>query len=228
MIAGYLTLKGITHNQAASATIFENQGAAGILSNEGDVVLTPEEREREQGMLDKLIAGVRKWGKVIQSSAKIKYTRLGLDPSQLKLIESKVLKFRDLCSIYDVKSILFNDPQSSTFNNLTLAEKSFWNSAVLPNVWAVVKAFDRGIVSNFNERDFPDGKSKYFIELDKSKIIAFHEDENKKAAKGKLLAEAIMNILSSELSDNQKIGALINALDFTVEQAQQLVNGNSN
>ena len=93
LVAGYLTLKGLNNNQEANAKILENQGAAGILSNESEEIMTDAERESQQGWLDKLIAGVRNMGKVVQSGAKVKFIRLGLAPDQLKLIESKIMKF---------------------------------------------------------------------------------------------------------------------------------------
>ena len=177
LVAGYLTLIGLNNNQEANANILEHQGAAGILSNEAELPLTEPERKQQQNVLDKLIAGIRNYGKVVQSSAKIKFTRLGLAPDQLKIIESKIMKFRDLCSIYDTKSILFNDPVNASFRNLETAEKSHFTCAVIPNVWLVVRAFEKAVVEKFNQRDFPNGKSRYFIDLDLSKIEVLQADQ---------------------------------------------------
>ena len=218
LIAGYLTLKGLNNNQEANAKILENQGAAGILSNESENVLTASEREQSQNVLDKLLAGVRNFGKVIQSSAKVKFTRLGLDPTQLKIIESKLLKFRDLCSIYDVKSILFNDPVNASFNNLTNAEKQFWTNAVIPNTQLIVNMFTKGVVEEFN-KDL-NGNDKYFIELDVESIAALQSDKKKEAEKDKVKMEGLNVLMMMPLSEEARVSLLVSEFGYTEEDAK--------
>ena len=228
LVAGYLTLIGLNNNQEANASILENQGAAGILSNENENTLTSEERNQAQGVLDGLIAKVRNFGKIIQSSSKVKYTRLGLDPTQLKIIESKLLKFRDLCSVYDIKSILFNDPVNASFNNLTNAEKQFWTNSVIPNTQLIVNMFTDGVLSKFNE-DLK-GNSFYYIELDIKSIIALQSDQKKEAEKDRVKMEGIDKILNMPISSVAKVELLVKEYDYTKEEAEIIVlpNGKQN
>lgn len=216
LVAGYLTLKGLNHNQEANATILKNQGAAGILSNESENPLTDSEREQAQSVLDKLIAGVRNFGKIIQSSAKVKFTRLGLDPSQLKLIESKLLKFRDLCAIYDVRSILFNDPVNASHNNLINAEKALWTNAVIPNTQLIVDMFNDGVVSEFNK----DSGHKFKVKLDISQIAILQTDLKKEAEKDKIKMVGINILLNMNNSVKGKIELLVSEYGYTEENAK--------
>ena len=224
LVAGYLTLIGLNNNQEANATILEHQGAAGILTNESDQALTETEHKVQQSALDRVIAGIKNFGKIVQSFAKTKFIRLGLDPSQLKLIESKILMFRDLCAIYDTKSILFNDPVNASFNNLISAEKSHWLNAVIPNTQLIVDMFSNQVVNDFNTREFPGGKSFYFIQLDISKITVLQADLKKEAEKDRIKMEGVDKILNMPISSPAKIELLVIEYDYTVETAEIIVN----
>ena len=151
LTAGFLTLKGLNNNQIAHASILDNMGVTGILSNESDYSLTPEQQDREQKALDKKLGGASKFGRVIQSSSKVKFTQLGLSPNDLKIIEGKNLKMRDLCNIYDISSVLFNDPQNRIQANLLPANTAMWNDAVIPNPEILMRAFERYVVKPYNE-----------------------------------------------------------------------------
>ena len=223
LTAGFLTLTGLVNNQTASASILENQGVSGILSNESDYQLSPEERDIQQSLFDKKHSGAEKFGKVIQSMAKVRYTKLGLDPSQLKIIESKTLKMRDLCNIYDVSSVLFNDPQNRIQSNLTPAETAFWSNAVIPNLRSFISSYSMGVVSLFNKNEFPSGNSKYFIEVDTSGVEALQKDQKAEAEKDKVRMDAINVIMSMPIASAGKIEILISELDMTPEQAQTIV-----
>lgn len=222
LVAGFLTLTGLVNNQTAHASILENQGAAGILSNESDHALTPEARDQQQKLFDTKYAGARKLGKMIQSLVKVKYTKLGLDPSALKIIEGKALKMRDLCNIFDVSSVLFNDPQNRIQANLIPAETALWRNAILPNLNTVVGAFTDAVLNPINEAEFGNSSNKYYIELDLSEVSALSKDEQARAATGKTLAETITSVLVSALTTEQKVLTLMHSLDMSEAEARQI------
>lgn len=189
LTAGYLTLVGLNGNQTASASIYKHQGAAGILSNESEYTLNADQQKLQQKLFDEKSAGATLFGKIIQSAAKVKYTKLGLDPSQLQLIEGKAMKVRDLCNIYGIDSVLMNDPNGSTYNNVKEAEKAFWNKVVIPNAKSILRAYTKAVVESYNELEFKNGKSKYFIELNTESVLALKDDEVTMAMKSKVVAE---------------------------------------
>jgi len=223
LVAGYLTVKGLNNNQTASASILENLGASGILSNESEDFLTPKEKERQQSILDNDLTGPTKFGKIAQSLAKVKFTRLGLDPTQLKIIEDKVLKMRDLCNIYDISSSLFNDPANRIQSNLTPADKMFWRNAVIPNLRSYISAYEVAIVDKYNKSEFKNGKSRYFLELDLSGIEALQADQKKEAEKDKIVVDGINVIVDMPISTQGKISLLMEQYDLPLTSAETLL-----
>lgn len=220
LVAGYLTLVGLTNNQTAHASILENQGAAGILSNESDYALTPEQRDLQQKLFDKKASGATKFGKIIQSLSKVNYTKIGLDPSALKIIEGKTLKMRDLCNIYDVSSVLFNDPQNRIQSNLTPAETAFWANAVLPNATLVKEAFERAVLAPYN-KGLAGGK--YFLELDTSGIQALRKDDKLEAETAKIYTEVVKGIVSMPIAREAKVELLVAQLEMSQDAAEAIV-----
>lgn len=218
IVSGYLTLKGLVNNQTAHASILDNQGAAGILSNESDTILTPEERDVQQAIFDKKNSGAIKFGKIIQSMSKVRYTKLGLDPSALQIIEGKSLKMRDLCNLYDVSSVLFNDPQNRIQANLIPAETAMWNNAILPNVNLVKNHFQGAVVEKYNT-----DKEEYFITLDTGSVSALQKDAKQEAEKGRVITDIVLNIIQSSLDNEQKTLTLSKALNISYEEAGRII-----
>jgi HK97 family phage portal protein len=221
LVAGYLTLTGLTNNQTAQASILEHQGAAGIISNEEtDNAMMPDERDEAQERLDKGVAGATLFGKIYLSAAKVRYQKLGLDPTALKILESKLMMTRDLCNIWDVRSVLFNDTQASTRNNVEEAIKALWVGPVKSNLEAFKEAFETEVLTPFNDHEFPTGKSEYFIELDWSVIPVLQADELRKAQKEKTNSDGINLILSSNSTTEGKVLRLQSQYGYTEEDAK--------
>lgn len=222
IIAGYLTVKGIKNNQNAHASILDNQGATGIISNESEYNLTPDEQKRQQAEFDNKASGSSLFGKIIQSTSKIKFTKLGLDPTQLKIIEGKVLTMRDLCNIFDITSTLFNDPSNRIQSNVAPAETAFWSNAVIPNDKMIMQAFQRGIINPINELESFANGDGYYLEQDISAIPALQKDQKEEAEKDKLKLEAINTIISMRISQEAKEMLLINELEMSEEEAKAI------
>lgn len=223
LVAGYLTVKGLVNNQTASTAIYDNHGVEGILSNESGDILTPEEQEVQQDLLDSKLGGADKLGQVLQSSVPFKYTRLGLDPTTMKLVEGKVLTMRDLANIYDVQSTLFNDPTNRIQNNIEPSGSMFWTNAVIPNNDRILATYNKGIVTPFNQQDFPRGDKKYVVSVDYSRIEALQRDKKSEAEKDKLIMEGIQIILGWPISIDGKKIAIKENYDVSDEFVDSIV-----
>lgn len=222
LVAGALSMIGVNNNQTAQASILENQSTAGILSNEGEYFLQAEEAEEQQKLLDEKLGNAESFGHIVQSRAKINYVKLGLDPSQLKIIESKILMLRDLCNIWDVNSILFGDASGSTFNNVIEAKKSLWTGPIKAALESFIASYHVEIVAKFNKWEFPTGKSKYFIDLDFSGIAELQKDQKEEAAKDKIVIEGIKVVMGMAISSMAKRSLLIEQYGLTEAQANEL------
>lgn len=60
--------------------------------------------------------------------------KLGVSPVDLGILQSSQEGRRVLCSIYGLQSELFNDKQSSTYNNVIEVKKDAWNNCIKPNL----------------------------------------------------------------------------------------------
>jgi phage portal protein BeeE len=60
------------------------------------------------------------------------YIDLGMSPVDLALISDSQATKRDICDIFHVPSILFNDPEGTTYNNQQEVRKRAWTDAIMP------------------------------------------------------------------------------------------------
>jgi len=205
LVAGYLTIQGLTNNQVASTAIYNNRGKGGIITaKNSEFPLVPKEVEAQQAIWDRNFNGAEKTGGIHQSATAVEYIRLDMDPSTMKLIEGKVLSMRDLCNIYDVQSTLFNDPSNRIQNNVEPSGSMFWTNAVKPNLRKYDAAYDRAVVRKFSKADFKGGKKKYEVTSDFSGVEALQKDKKAEAEKDKLMMEGIQIILGYSIDTESK------------------------
>lgn len=118
----------------ASANVLKNGGVTGILSDESERSMRPEEADKLQEQANEDYGGAGKFGRIRVSNKKLRYLQLGLNPEQLQLLEQGVISLRALCNAYHVSSALFNDPEGKKNNNQKEAEKALWQDAVIPEL----------------------------------------------------------------------------------------------
>lgn len=139
--AGLLALDRSNANYTASSQTFKNTGLGGILSEKKSDfagALTDEQRQKEEKRIAEDYYGVFNKGKTMVTNADVTYTPIGLSPVDMNLIADKNATLRDFCNIYNVSSILFNDNENSSYNNMLEAKKSGLNEACLPLVYRFI------------------------------------------------------------------------------------------
>lgn len=130
--ASWLIVKSSDEKFNAEASIFKNRGIIGILTNSSDVPLLPQERQRLQDEFDEEVGGSDRFNKIKISTTKLNYIQTGMSPTDLKLLEGIVSSLRMLCAVYGLPSVLFNDNENSTYNNVREAKITAYNDAYLP------------------------------------------------------------------------------------------------
>jgi HK97 family phage portal protein len=130
--AGWIVVQSSDEKFQASASIFKNRGASGILTNKSDIPLLDDERERFQKSLDDNISGADKFNKVHVSTTDLDYISLGMSPTDLKLLEGIVADIRIISNIYHLPSILVGDSENSTYNNYATAVEVGYEDVYLP------------------------------------------------------------------------------------------------
>ena len=187
----------------AQASIHDNRGASGIVSSaSADIPMQPKERDEVQRQFQINTAGAHNTGINYVSSVPMQYTAIGMNATDLRLLEHNIQSLRDVCSLFGVDSSLFNDPANKTYNNRKEAQKALYTDVVLPlandvvyeqlTEWLVVGMF--GI----------DG----LLKVDTSGIDALQEDRNEQHTRvnadvsaGIITAEEARMILYPELGN---------------------------
>jgi len=156
--AAWLTVKSSDEIFGAEAAIFKNRGIIGILTNETDTPMLTKERERLQGQFDSEVGGHDRYNSIKISNTKLKYIQTGMSPTDLKLLEGIMNKLRILCSVYGLSSVLFNDNDNSTYNNVESAEKASYNNVFIPLARKVLTEISIFLSDKLgvNERMVPD------------------------------------------------------------------------
>jgi len=116
----------------ARASIWKNKGYAGILTNKSDVPLLPKERDELQTSFNEEVGGADRVNGVRVSTGDLNYLQLGMSPADLKLLEGNIDNLRMISSAYKMPSVLFNDVENSTYNNVLESKKDAYTDAYIP------------------------------------------------------------------------------------------------
>ena len=217
--AGLLSLVASNDNKTAQSVLVRNQGIRGLITSRSERAQTPEERNQIQQAADNRMMGASKFGKAIATSANVDFIQMGMDATQLKIIESAVMKLRDLCNLYGVDSSLFNDPANKTYNNRKEAEKAMFTNAVIPVNEKDIHSLSEWLLPGWNEKD----NTTYQIRQNLSSIPVLHEDEDKRAAKQEKISKIFITILEAQISNEQKVFSLMRSLDYSEDEAKEIV-----
>ena len=130
----------------AYAHVLKNRGVSGILTDNSDRPMTPEQAKAMQEQANQRLGGSRKFGQVMVSNKKLDFIKMGLSPQDMELLDLGVISLRALCNAYHVDSSLFNDPANKTFNNRKEAQKALWTDAILPEIYKTENGLNNWLV----------------------------------------------------------------------------------
>jgi len=217
--AALFSLTGSNDIQKAISIMVKNQGVRGILTNKGERSLKPEEARHLSNLANEKLRGVKNFNKVHISNTDMTYLQMGMNATDLKVIESSVLTDRQLCNAYGVSSRLYNDPANSTFNNMKEANKSFFTKAVLPTLDKLLMDINNTWLKQWSERD----NKRYKWGIDTSGVEALQADQKTEAEKDKIVMDGVNVVLNMPISSDAKAQLLENEYGFSDTDAQTLV-----
>tara|TARA_R110002012_G_scaffold178030_2_gene342998 strand:- start:1602 stop:2873 length:1272 start_codon:yes stop_codon:yes gene_type:complete len=216
--AAYNTLKSSNNRSLATASMLSNGGASNVISSGTDLIMTEDQRLEIQKNTDKLLGGADKFGKNIVSSANLNVASLGMSSQQMQMIEGGYVDMRTLCNAFSVPSVLFNDWDNATLDNLKIADKKLYTDAVIPNNNKIIRGYD-SIIPAYNSFE----NKELRIAQDLSGIDSLQEDQKTKAEKDKINIEAITSVLTSPISNESKIATLVEVMGYEEEKAIMIV-----
>jgi len=227
--AGLYSLTGSTDIQKAISVVVKNQGVKGILTNKGgrgqtNTRFSEDMAKAVKGAIKNMLSGIDKFASTHVTSADLDYLQMGMSSADLQLIQSGVLTDRQLCNLYGLDSKLFNDVSSSSFNNVTEANKSMYQNAIIPNLTKLVGSYNEAIVKGINRVDNTD----FIIKVDTSAIEALQSNQKEEADKNRVNALGIKDVLASPTDTNGKVEILMTVYGFEEDKAKTIVgNGQS-
>lgn len=216
--AGYAAMISSNNRGVASASMLENGGAANLISSGSDLTMSELEREDVQKATDKRLGGSNKFGKNIITTANIDVKSLGMSSQQMQMLEGTVIDRRVLCNIFRVDSSLFNDKESSTFNNMQSISKSVYTRAIIPNNQKIISGYN-SIIPAYNSFE----NKELRIVQDLSSIESLQEDQKTKAEKDKINIDSVTAVLSTTVSVESKVETLVNVMGMDKDKAQLIV-----
>ena len=217
--AGNMALQSSNNIYDAKGNIVKNSGVNGMISSGSERSLTKEQGDAMQEAWDKKNRNTSKYGQNLVTSAQVTYQQLGLSPDKLQLLEGSIQDLRALCRIYSVPSQLFNDVAGTTFNNMDTAKKSLYTEAVLPNLNLWLQSFNNWFISDWSKHD----NKNYCLEADISSIEVLQQNQREEADKDKVIADTIINVLNSSISNDSKVQTLIYSIGMSEEEAIAIV-----
>lgn len=169
----------------ASLALLTNGIPAGIISSESELPMKPDEVKRLEDSLYKKFGGGKNKGKVMFSNGKVKWEEIGMKSWEMELLEADKADLKSIATLYNVPLALVSD-ESSTFNNVSEANKSLWTNAIVPQLTSLRDTFNNFVTKRYNEVT---GK-EYWCDFDLKAIPALQED---KGAKSDMLLKQMAN-----------------------------------
>lgn len=216
--AALFSLTGSSDIQKAISIMVKNQGSRGILTNKGERPLTQEEANRMKASTNKKIQGIDNFNSIHVTGSDVAYLNMGMNATDLKIIESGVLTDRQLCNAYSAPSVLFNDPANSSYNNYKTATGALYTDAVIPVNDKILGDINGGWLSQYSLRD----KKKYKLIQDTSGIEALQTNQKEEAEKDKSNMDGVNTILAMPTTQEAKSKLLQITYGYTEEVANLL------
>lgn len=161
---------------SSEASLHKNKGITGVLFSDGNRPMTDPEQKDLQDKYEKDYTGITNFGKVKISTAKLGYIPMGMNPNDLKSIESRLEHLRTVCASFNVDSKLFGDATASTYNNMAEAQRAFIINAVLPLSVVLLPPIVEFLASRMVFR-------QYYMVVDENSLIELQITKEQKSAR---------------------------------------------
>ena len=152
----------------ASVAQMQNGGVPGIVYEKSDFAI--ESLGQRKNDFASYLRNSSNKGAPYFAAGEMGYLQMGLSLADLDVSTLSGVDFTKLCNAYKLPEVLLNNQDSSTFNNVSAAEKMLYTNSILPNIYLFRDALINSILPMYN-----DG-IKRTIEIDLSEIPALQSD----------------------------------------------------
>ncbi len=216
--AAWVVVESSNEKFNAEAWMFRNKGIIGFASTDADIPMLEPERKRTQAAFDAAAGGSEKFNSIYVTNTRLKFTQTSMSPSDLKLLEGIVSSLRILCGVFGMPSQLFNDPASSTFNNVSEAKQTAFTDVYIP----LANKIDASLSKFLSERLQVEEVIK--VDLTSIEVIKASTNEVAQALNNmseRLATIAIQSLTDDEVRDLLTLGALTDN-QVTIAQSAQI------
>lgn len=159
----------------AQSSFLKNGGAVGIMFPDPQFANIYSEIGKDTLNLIKqayydAYSGAHQKGKIAFTNIPMRWQATGANSVDLALIQTQMLNFRRLCNIYKVPSVLFNDNESSTFNNVSEAYKKVYLDAIIPTLDRIYDRLNSDLLKDF-------GLNNHYVCADISGVEVLQKDK---------------------------------------------------
>ena len=165
-------VKASNNRATAEKAMLENRGISGLISpkassgDAGALGFSNSVMDVVRKAFVGLTGGAEKFNKVEVVEQAVDFTQLGMNATDMKVIEMQLPHVRSVCRALNLPSQKYGDYQSSQYANYVEADRVFYTGAVMPNVELFLNQFQKDCLNNIN---LVSGKN-YHIELDKERV----------------------------------------------------------
>src|SRR5690625_3734401 len=133
--SAYTSTLGDNEAREAAIEIIQNRGVRGVLALES-LQENPDLASETAGMLKERWRQTQQEDKggIVPVAGKANYLRMGLSLEDMKILEIRDYTREDICNIYGVSSILFNNTEASTLDNFKIARKDLVSNVAIPEL----------------------------------------------------------------------------------------------
>lgn len=205
MKALFMPISNIRASYQFRNVIMTKHGALGILSNDSDsdmgaIPFKQEERDRINNQYQQSYGIGDEQNKIIMTSAKLKWQKMGFATKDMMLFEEVDADFRTIIDAYGLNDNLFSREKGSTFSNMEEGIKQAYQSTVIP--LAEELAMNRARLLNL--------PSNEWLELDYSHIPALQFNEKEHAEVRKIKADALTTLIATGMYSADELKGIIN------------------
>ena len=183
------TVRKSNDTQVAQMKLLQNGHPIGILSNRAERAFNDEEANNLKSKFRQKFQGAHNLGEILLTSLNLQWTSMGLNTTDLQLLDSDKLDLKTIARVYEVPLQLISD-DASTYNNIKEARKEVWMTARLPLIKRRISALNRWLIPEDKRKDT-------YIDFDISSIEDLRLDDDL------LVKRLAMEIQNAMLSPNE-------------------------
>jgi HK97 family phage portal protein len=138
----------------ADLATIQNGGLAGIITDRSATEgMSPEQQSIVESQLKAKAYGPQNKGKFLVTSGDVSFIPLGLSPIDLNLYKANMQVLRDICIVYHVPYIIFDqtDASASFGSHIREARKMAYTDSILPLVEMMVDAINHFGIEGFGK-----------------------------------------------------------------------------